>query len=141
VVASYKEALAKSAPPKLVALSSMGSEKTSGLGLITSTHLLEEGLGNEPFPVAFVRAGSFYENYLFGLQAAQGGTLPIFYAPTERKLQMIATEDIGPRSQSCSPASGLGSASSNSVPWSVPMNWRPIWVSCSAATSRRRQSA
>jgi len=95
VIASYKEALAKSAPPKLVALSSMGSEKTSGLGLITSTHLLEEGLGNEPFPVAFVRAGSFFENYLFGLQAAQGGTLPIFYAPTERKLPMVATEDIG----------------------------------------------
>jgi uncharacterized protein YbjT (DUF2867 family) len=32
---------------------------------------------------------------LFGLQAAQGGTLPIFYAPTERKLPMVATEDIG----------------------------------------------
>jgi uncharacterized protein YbjT (DUF2867 family) len=95
VIASYKEALAKSAPPKVVALSSMGSEKASGLGLITSTHLLEDGLGNEPFPVAFVRAGSFYENYLFGLQAAQGGTLPIFYAPTERKLPMVATEDIG----------------------------------------------
>jgi uncharacterized protein YbjT (DUF2867 family) len=95
VVASYKEALAKSAPPKLVVLSSMGSEKTSGLGLITSTHLVEEGLGSEPYPTAFVRAGSFFENYLFGLQAAQGGTLPIFYAPTERKLPMIATEDIG----------------------------------------------
>jgi uncharacterized protein YbjT (DUF2867 family) len=95
IVASYKEALAKSAPPKLVALSSMGSERSSGLGLITATHLLEEGLRNEPFPVAFVRAGSFFENYLFGLQAAQGGTLPIFYAPTERKLPMVATEDIG----------------------------------------------
>jgi uncharacterized protein YbjT (DUF2867 family) len=95
VIASYKEALAKSQPPKLVALSSLGSEKTSGLGLIHSTHLLEEGLSNEPFPVAFVRAGSFYENYLFGLHAARGGTLPIFYAPTERKLPMIATKDIG----------------------------------------------
>ncbi len=95
VVASYKEALANAAPPKLVALSSMGSEKTSGLGLITSTHILEEGLGNLPIPTAFIRAGSFYENYLFGLQAAQGGTLPIFYAPTDRKLPMVATEDIG----------------------------------------------
>ena len=95
VTASYKEALAKSPPPKLVALSSMGSEKTSGLGLITATHLLEEALENESFPMAFVRAGSFYENYLFGLQAAQGGTLPIFYAPTNRKLPMVATEDIG----------------------------------------------
>jgi len=95
IIASYKEALAKSAPSRLVVLSSMGSEKSSGLGLITATHLIEEALGSEPFPVAFVRAGSFYENYLFGLEAAQGGTLPIFYAPTDRKIPMIATEDIG----------------------------------------------
>jgi uncharacterized protein YbjT (DUF2867 family) len=95
VISSYKDALAKSAPPKLVVLSSMGSERSSGLGLITPTHLLEQALISEPFPVAFVRAGSFFENYLFGLQAAQGGTLPIFYAPTDRKLPMIATEDIG----------------------------------------------
>ena len=95
VIASYKEALAKSAPPKLVVLSSMGSERSSGLGLITATHLIEQALGSEPFPVAFVRAGSFFENYLFGIQAAQGGTLPIFYAPTDRKLPMIATDDIG----------------------------------------------
>ena len=95
ILASYTQALAKSAPPKLVALSSMGSEKSSGLGLITATHLLEQALGKEPFPVAFVRAGSFYENYLYGLQAAQGGAFPTFYAPTDRKLPMIATEDIG----------------------------------------------
>jgi len=95
VIASYVEAIGKAAPPKVVALSSMGSEKTRGLGLITSTHLLEEALKDVPFPIAFVRAGSFYENYLFGLQAGQGGTLPIFYSPTERKLPMIATEDIG----------------------------------------------
>jgi uncharacterized protein YbjT (DUF2867 family) len=95
IAASYKEALTKSAPPKLVVLSSMGSEKSSGLGLITATHLLEEALDNQPFPVAFVRAGSFYENYLFGLQAAQGGPLPVFYTPTARKLPMIATQDIG----------------------------------------------
>ena len=95
LITGYKEALAEAPPPKLVILSSMGAEKTSGLGLITSANLLEEALRGEPFPVAFVRAGSFYENYLFGLQAAQGGTLPIFYAPTDRKLPMIATEDIG----------------------------------------------
>ncbi len=95
LLASYKEALAKAPPPKLVALSSMGSEKTSGLGLITGTHLFEQALGGEPFPVAFVRAGGFYENFLFGLDVAQGGTLPTFSAPTDRKFPMIATEDIG----------------------------------------------
>jgi len=95
LIASYQKALAKATPPKVVALSSMGSEKTSGLGLITATHLLEEALSKEAFPVAFVRAGSFYENYLFGLQAGQGGTLPVLYAPTNRQVPMIATEDIG----------------------------------------------
>lgn len=95
IVASYAEALRQSPPPKLVALSSMGSEKASGVGLITGTHLLEEGLRDLPFPAAFIRAGSFYENYLFALQAAQGGTMPTFYVPTDRKLPMIATQDIG----------------------------------------------
>ena len=95
VVAGYMEALRKSPPPRLVGLSSFGSERESGLGLITSTHLLEEALADVSFPVAFIRAGSFYENYLFGLEAAGGGTLPVFYAPTNRRVPMIATGDIG----------------------------------------------
>ena len=95
VIAGYKQALAKAAPPKVVALSSMGSQQTSGLGLITSTHLLEEALHDQSFPIAYLRAGGFYENFLYGLQAGQAGTLPIFYTPTDRKLPMIATEDIG----------------------------------------------
>ncbi len=95
IIASYKQALSEAAPPKLVALSSMGSQQTSGLGLITSTHLFEQSLKDEPFPIAFLRAGSFYENFLYGLQAGQGGTLPVFYTPTDLKLPMIATADIG----------------------------------------------
>ncbi len=95
LVAGYVQALKTSPPPRLAALSSFGSEKPSGLGLITSTHLLEEGLADVPFPVALVRPGSFYENYLFGLQAGQSGTLPVFYSSTSSKTPMTATEDIG----------------------------------------------
>ena len=95
LIAGYRQALAKNAPPKVVALSSMGSQQSSGLGLITSTHLLEEGLRDLPFAKAFVRAGGFYENFLFGLQVAQGGSLPTFYSPTDKELPMVATEDIG----------------------------------------------
>ena len=95
VVANYVQARRQSAPPKLVALSSFGSEKPSGLGLITATHLLEQALKEMPFPVALVRAGGFFENYTYGLEAAQGGTLPVFYTPTDRKLGHIATADIG----------------------------------------------
>ena len=95
VIASYKTAVAANPPKKIVALSSVGSEKTSGLGLITATHLMEQALNSEPMPVAFLRGGSFYENFLYGLQSGLGGTLPIFYAPTDRKLPQVATKDLG----------------------------------------------
>jgi uncharacterized protein YbjT (DUF2867 family) len=42
-----------------------------------------------------VRAGGFFENFLYGLQVAQGGTLPVYYTPTNRKSTMVATHDIG----------------------------------------------
>ena len=67
VIANYVEALTKAAPPRVVALS----------------------------PIAFVRAGGFFENLLYGLKVAQGGTLPVYYNPTNRKSTMVATNDIG----------------------------------------------
>ena len=95
IIANYVEALTKAPPPRLVALSSMGANRTSGLGMITALSLLEQGFRNLTCPVAFVRAGGFFENFLYGLRAAQGGTLPVFYTPTSRKSTMVATNDIG----------------------------------------------
>jgi uncharacterized protein YbjT (DUF2867 family) len=96
VIASFQEALRLSPPPRLALLSSVGSEKSSGLGNITSTHLMEEALGDLPFPTAFVRAGGFFENYVGGLGAADStGVYYSFFQPTDRALPMIATADIG----------------------------------------------
>jgi len=95
VIANYVKALTKVAPPRVVALSSMGANRTSGLGMITGLSLFEQGFRNLTSPVAFVRAGGFFENFLYGLQAAQSGTLPVFYNPTNRKSTMVATNDIG----------------------------------------------
>src|ERR1700692_3213441 len=95
VIANYIEALTKAAPPRVVALSSMGANRTSELGMITALSLFEQGFRNLTSPVAFVRAGGFFENFLYGLQAAQSGTLPVFYNPTNRKSTMVATNDIG----------------------------------------------
>lgn len=95
VIANYVKALAKIAPPRVVALSSMGADKPSGHGVITALSLLEHSFRELSSPLAFVRAGGFFENFLFGLQAAQGGTLPVFYNPTNRKSTMVATNDIG----------------------------------------------
>ena len=95
VIANYVEALARAAPPRVVALSSMGANRTSGLGMITALSLLEQRLRSLASPIAFVRAGGFFENFLYGLHVAQGGTLPVYYDPTSRKSTMVATNDIG----------------------------------------------
>ena len=94
MIANYVEALTKAAPPRVVALSSMGANRTSGLGMITALSLLEQGLRNLISPIAFVRAGGFFENFLYAL-VAQGGTLPVYNNPTNRKSTMVATNDIG----------------------------------------------
>jgi len=95
IVANYVEALTKAPPPRVVALSSMGADRTSGLGIITALSLLEQGLRDLPSPIAFVRAGAFFENFLYGLHVAQGGALPVYNNPTSRKSTMVATDDIG----------------------------------------------
>ena len=95
LISNYVEALTKSAPPRVVALSSMGADRASGLGMITALSLLEQGFRDLASPLAFVRAGGFFENFLYGLHVAQGGTLPVYYNPTNRKSTMVATNDIG----------------------------------------------
>ncbi|WP_245438088.1 NmrA family NAD(P)-binding protein [Mesorhizobium sp. WSM4312] len=95
VIANYVEALTKAPPPRMVALSSMGANRTSGLGMITALSLLEQGFRDLKLPIAYVRAGGFYENFLYGLHVAQGGSLPVYYNPTNRKSTMVATNDIG----------------------------------------------
>ena len=72
------------------------AERTSGVGLITSTHLLEQALNDVACPTAFVRAGSFLENYAFGLHAAAStGWFDTFLTPTDRPVPVIGTDDIG----------------------------------------------
>ncbi len=96
VAASFAQALQQTPPPRLVLLSSFGSEKSSGLGLITSTHLMEEALGDLPFPTAFVRAGGFIENAVGSLDtAAKTGVFYSFAQPTDRTFPTTATADIG----------------------------------------------
>jgi len=95
VIANYVEALTQSPVPRVVALSSMGANRTSGMGLITALSLLEQAFRDLTGPIAYVRAGGFYENFLYGLHVAQGGTLPVFNDPTHRKSTMVATNDIG----------------------------------------------
>ena len=95
-IAAIVEAMRQAKPGKAVFLSSIGSEQSSGLGLITSTHLLEEATRILPIPVAYLRAGSFMENWLGALDHIRStGEMPFFYAPLDRKFPLVATRDIG----------------------------------------------
>lgn len=95
-IAAIREALEQARPGKAAFLSSIGSEQPSGLGLITSTHLMEQATRTLPIPVAYLRAGSFMENWLGALDHIRAtGEMPFFYAPLDRKFPLIATRDIG----------------------------------------------
>jgi uncharacterized protein YbjT (DUF2867 family) len=95
LIEAYATALQSVKLPRLVVLSSNGAEKTKKLGAITPLSMLERALSALPYPHAFIRAGAFYENFLYGLQTTKGGTLPVFYANTNEKYPMTAIEDIG----------------------------------------------
>ena len=96
ILASYHAALSKALPSRAVYLSSIGAEQASGLGLITSSHLLEETLGNLPIAHAFLRAGWFMENHAWDVTTAQSeGKIFSNLYPLDRKFSLVATADIG----------------------------------------------
>jgi NAD(P)H dehydrogenase (quinone) len=95
-LAAYHAALGKALPKKAVYLSSIGAEQTSGLGLITSSHLLEQTLGDLPIAHAFLRAGWFMENHAWDVTTAQSeGKIFSNLYPLDRKFSLVATADIG----------------------------------------------
>lgn len=82
--------------PKLVVLSSVGAEKKTGTGWIGMNHILEQYLSAVEFPVTFLRAAYFMENWIPMIEGAlETGILPSFLAPLDTRLPMIATADIG----------------------------------------------
>jgi len=90
------EALSRALPSKAVYLSSIGAEQASGLGLITSSHLLEETLGDLPFSHAFLRARWFLENSAGDVASARNeGKIRFQLHPLDRKFPLVATADIG----------------------------------------------
>jgi NAD(P)H dehydrogenase (quinone) len=95
-IAAIRAALQQAKPAKAVFLSSIGSEQPQGLGLITSTHLMEQETRTLGLPVAYLRAGSFMENWLGALDHIRAtGEMPFFYAPLERRFPLVASQDIG----------------------------------------------
>jgi uncharacterized protein YbjT (DUF2867 family) len=87
-------AVAESGIRHVVLLSSWGAEKEAGTGLIVGIHLLEVALTKTRAVTSVLRAGSFTENLLHMLPAAQHQSILPSFFPTDLKVANIATRDI-----------------------------------------------
>ena len=96
VISALHTALHKALPGRVVYLSSIGAQQTSGIGLITALHMLEESLDTLPVPTAALRAGWFMENSAWDVAPArEQGKLYSFLQPLDHSFALVATEDIG----------------------------------------------
>jgi len=96
VIESFQTAIKNAALEKIVVLSSIGGQVSSGTGNILTAYKLEQAFGDLEIPVTFVRAGSFMENWNSVLETAKtAGVLPSFYQPLDRKIPQVAAADIG----------------------------------------------
>jgi NAD(P)H dehydrogenase (quinone) len=94
--AVLKDALMKAGPERVAALSSIGGQRESGLGLITQVHILEEALVDLPISTAILRPAWFMENSFWDIAPArETGVMPSFLQPLDRAYPMVATADIG----------------------------------------------
>jgi NAD(P)H dehydrogenase (quinone) len=89
-------ALDRAWPAKVVYLSSIGAQQSTGLGLITALHLLEKSLDALPVPTAALRAGWFMENSVWDVAPArEQGKLFSYLQPLDHEFPLVATRDIG----------------------------------------------
>ena len=93
---SLVTALARTPPPRVAVLSSVGSDRSQGTGNILQTHLLEDALQDFAQPLAILRAGALLENNLPSFaRAAKTGNFDSFLQPVDRTFPMVATADVG----------------------------------------------
>jgi uncharacterized protein YbjT (DUF2867 family) len=89
-------ALASAKVPRVAALSSIGADRSQGVGLISQVRLLEEALDRLGTDRVLVRAAWFMENAArFVPRARDHGVLDSFLQPLDRAIPMIATADVG----------------------------------------------
>lgn len=96
VISALHSALHDALPRRVVYLSSVGAQQTSGIGLITALHMLEESLDTLPVPTAALRAGWFMENSAWDVAPArEQGKLYSFLQPLDHTFALVSTNDIG----------------------------------------------
>ncbi len=96
ITSSLASALKEARVRHVVALSSVGADKSSGTGLVLALHRLEQALDRVPgLNTLHLRAGYFMENTLVQVGIIKGMGVAAGPIRAELKLPMIATHDIG----------------------------------------------
>lgn len=94
-IAVFREALLRARPGKAVVLSTIGADAAEP-NLLTALRLLEEALADIDLPITFLRAAWFMENAQWDVAAAwESGVIASYLQPLDRKIAMIATDDVG----------------------------------------------
>lgn len=94
-VAVFREALSRGRPHKAVVLSTIGADAAKP-NFLTSPCLLEEALADVDIPITFLRAAWFMENAQGDVASARdSGIVDSYLQPLDRKIAMIATDDVG----------------------------------------------
>jgi uncharacterized protein YbjT (DUF2867 family) len=96
VTSSLTSALTEAKVKHVVALSSVGADKSSGTGLVVALHRLEQALDRVPgLNTLHLRAGYFMENTLGQVGIIKGMGVVAGPLRADLKLPMIAAHDIG----------------------------------------------
>ncbi len=94
LIDSLREALVRSKPARVVALSTIGADAPHP-NLLNVLSRLEQALGSLPMPVTFLRAAWFMENAAWDIPSARNGLIQSYLQPLDRAVPMVSTDDVG----------------------------------------------
>lgn len=91
---NYRSAIESSKVKKVVGLSSMGAQHSSGTGNLQMSYMLEQAFTDLPVQKVFVRPAYYFSNWLPYLSMVEEqGVLPTFF-PVELEIPMISPLDV-----------------------------------------------
>jgi uncharacterized protein YbjT (DUF2867 family) len=94
-IKAMHDAVLEARPAKVVALSTIGADSDRP-NLLSQLRMVEMAMARLPMPVTFLRPAWFMENAALDVAAArQTGVIESYLQPLDRKVPMVATNDVG----------------------------------------------
>jgi uncharacterized protein YbjT (DUF2867 family) len=95
ILENYRKALETSSIKKVVGLSTMGAQYSSGTGNLSMLYLLEHAFEGLDVKTTFIRPAYFFSNWMMYLNVVkEKGILPTFF-PLDLAIPMISPLDVG----------------------------------------------